>query len=187
MQLLSRETRLTPFPPLVADLAGLQRLIYLGRLDTTDKLHLALRSICKSERLGQGELTLLVADSLRFEFPARAPESRLFQLPLAKLEVLLAEFGAAGRLLFPCHNEHFGNVALYALASGIPLDAINYRTGAAADLGSLPRTGDAFIGVGRNRRTPAELKELHSPRSGAGRANPERNPCQRRDPGSAAS
>jgi hypothetical protein len=149
-------------------LTSLHALVYIGRLDTADRMQHALQAIGKAARLEQGQLRLIVGGRVNgacVVLPGDAP----CVLAEHKLKRLVDAFYAKGKLLLPCRNEHFGDVFLHALCSGLPLEAVNYQTLGPTEAGALGQAGDAFVGMAWGSSSePPSLVDLH--RRGKGEA-----------------
>lgn len=135
--------------PRMPDLYGYSALIHLGRVASPERFELAIRAVNKTRRFWAGEVQLIIArDDARMQPWQDAPANCSFHAPEKLLDVV-DDYRRSGSLLIPDQNESAGNATLHALASGVPLDALNFRARYKDE--ARPRHGDAFLGVGRAR------------------------------------
>ncbi len=135
--------------PRMPNLYGYNALIHLGHVASPERFELAVRAVNKTRRFWPGEVQLIIAlGDGRVQPWLEAPVDCSFHAPERLLDVI-NDYRRAGSLLIPDQNESAGNVTLHALASGVPLDALNFRARHKDE--ARPRHGDAFLGVGRAR------------------------------------
>ncbi|MGN7726624.1 hypothetical protein ACTJIL_12530 [Luteimonas sp. 22616] len=131
------------------DLYGYSALIHLGHVASPERFELAIRAVDKTRRFWPGEIQLVVAiEEGRMQQWLDMPANCIFHAPEI-LQNVIDDYRRSGSLLIPDQNESAGNATLHALASGVPLDALNFRARHKNEV--RPRHGDAFLGVGRAR------------------------------------
>lgn len=136
------------FPcPHMPDLYGYSALIHMGRVASLERFELATRAVNKLRRFWPGEAQLIVALAAGRVQPRLNTPTHCSFHAAEGLRDVINDYRRLGSLLIPDQNEPTGNAVLHALASGVPLDALNFRAPdkAVARL----RHGDAFFGVGR--------------------------------------
>lgn len=135
--------------PRIPDLYGYKALIYLGYVASSERFDLAIRAVNKTRRFSSGEIQLIVAiNDGRIERGLDIQAHCSFHAPEG-LQGILDDYRRAGSLLIPDQNESVGDAILHALASGVPLDALNFCARPGYQVRS--RHGDAFLAVGRTR------------------------------------
>lgn len=134
--------------PRMPDLYGYNALIHLGHVASPERFELAIRAVNKTRRFWPGEIELVVAiEEGRLQW-LDTPANCSFHAP-ERLQDVINVYRKSGTLLIPDQNESAGDAALHALASGVPLDALNLHGGYGGEIRS--RHGDAFLAVGRVR------------------------------------
>jgi glycosyltransferase involved in cell wall biosynthesis len=123
-------------------------LVHVGRVESREDLELALRALDKTRKFWQDEARLIVVkDERRQELPIPDEPGCSFSTP-AQLRAVFDRYLADGCVLSTAPNDSFGDATLHALASGVPLTALNYRPWP-VDASTRPRHGDAFLIVRR--------------------------------------
>ena len=135
--------------PRMPELYGYNALIHLGHVASPDRFELAIRAVNKTRRFWPGEIQLVVAmEEGRMQQWLDTPANCSFHAPEI-LQDVIDDYRRSGSLLIPDQNESAGDATLHALASGVPLDALNFRARPRGEARS--RHGDAFLAVGRAR------------------------------------
>ena len=133
------------------ELHGYNTVIHLGYVASPERFGLAIQALNKTRRFWPGGIQLIVAIEDRGILPwlEEAPNCS-FHAP-AELQDVLHGYRKSGSLLFPDQNESAGDATLHALASGVPLDALNFRPRQSNACDDGPRHGDAFLAIGQAR------------------------------------
>lgn len=135
--------------PRMPDLNGYNALIHLGHLASPERFELAVRAVNKTRRFWPGEIQLVVAiEEGRMQPWLDMPADCSFHAP-ESLQNVIDDYRRSGSLLIPDQNESAGDATLHALASGVPLDALNFHARPGGEV--RPRHGEAFLAVGRAR------------------------------------
>ena len=128
-------------------LTGFKTLIRLGWLDPGEGVELAIRAVKKARRSTSSDIHLLITSNTRRpDIPGSSPIDLSVHTPV-RMKAVLSYYRRVGRLLEPALNEQFGRVFLNALASGVPLDGMNYHQPAPEESWALIRSGDASLGI----------------------------------------
>ena len=137
--------------PCPLDLYGYSALIHLGFVASPERFDLAVHAVKKTLRFRPEGIKLIVAIEDREMLPwlEELPHC-VFQAP-KKLQALLHDYRKSGSLLVPDQNESAGDATLHALASGVPLDALNFHALYSSAREARPRHGEAFLAVGHAR------------------------------------
>lgn len=130
---------LAPRPPLPGSCS---HLIHLGSARDLDQLDLAHQTISKIRRY-ESTATLLVADDETGSAPPFMPPSCC----LASTGELLNAIRGGARLLVPAFNDTSGALTLHALATGIPLGALNMVAPSLHAPGELVRAGSVWLAI----------------------------------------
>ncbi|TYT23851.1 hypothetical protein FZO89_16680 [Luteimonas viscosa] len=129
--------------------AGNTSLLRVGRLSSARQVDLASQALCKMQRLRQQRLEAFLVDAAGLESCA-ASMRMCRQVTVASFSPLLHRHLRAGRLFVPTSNEASADLALYALASGVPLEALSLDRVEMPDAGQAtlaPAPGDLFLSV----------------------------------------
>ena len=143
----------TPAHP---DPSTIRVLVYAGRADTTDRVELVILAASKASRLGQCHPGLILMDGS--PCLSRLGEAGIASCvyPGGTLGKVLNRVDASGKLLLPCHHQRFGDVFLHAMASGLSMDAINFRHPTGAEIDSMAGCHSVFMEVDRLAAVPRD-------------------------------
>lgn len=133
----------------VPDPAQYATLIHLGPIEAPRHLDLALQALNKLLRCAEGSARLLMAESNRgtWENSLLPPHCSLFSA--SELRRALRHCDAS--VLAPAFSDPQGTLTLHALASGVPLGALNLATLSRQARAALPLHGHALLAVSRTR------------------------------------
>ena len=137
--------------PHSVDLYGYNTLIHLGCVASPERFGLAIQAVNKTRRFRPEEIQLIVAIEGRRTRPWLDASASCSFHAAGELQPVLDDYRRSGSLLIPDQNESAGDATLHALASGVPLDAMNFRLRHSNGGEVWPRHGDAFLAVGRAR------------------------------------
>lgn len=137
-----------PAAPGMADLAHYGLFIHLGSVEAPGRLELALQALGKTLRCWQGNVRLLVASDESQAWP-------LGPLPphcgfLAPGELLHRLRRSDATVLGPAFSDPQGDITLHAIASGVPLGALNLAPMPDEAGAAFPLGGHAFLAVARS-------------------------------------
>ena len=136
---------------LPVDLYGYDALIQLGCVVSPERFGLAIQSVNKTRRFRSEGIQLIVAIEGRIPRPWLDASANCSFHAAGDLQPVLDDYCRSGSLLIPDQNESAGDATLHALASGVPLDAMNFRPGHSNGGEVWSRHGDAFLAVMRAR------------------------------------
>lgn len=134
--------RLSPFR--VPDLSRYAVFIQLGRVHVPGQLELALQALNKTLRCSDGEIRLLVATQDGHAWPRSLSPHCSFHTP-GDLRQALEQRGA--RILAPAFSDPHGTLILHALASGVPLGALNLASQPSLPRAALAHDGSALLAI----------------------------------------
>ena len=131
----------------LADLTDFKTLIRLGWLDPVEDVDLAVRAIHEAQRSTSSDIQLIITSNRQTpDSPGPSLHKVSVRTPVG-MEAVLPYYQELGRLLEPALSEEFGRVFLHALASGVPLDGMNYHLAAPEQSWAPVRPGDALLGI----------------------------------------
>jgi hypothetical protein len=137
--------------PCTLDLYGYNALIHLGCVASPERFELATHAVNKTSRFWWGKIQLVVAiDDGRMQQWVDMPANCSFHAP-DRLQDVIDDYRRFGSLLIPDQNDSAGDAVLHALASGVPLDALNFHARPGGKV--MPRHGDAFLAFGSHDRS----------------------------------
>lgn len=140
---LRSATSIMPF----ADLSDFKTLIWLGWLDPVGGVDLAVRAMREAQRSTSSDIQLIItSDRQSTDSPGPSLPKVSVRTPVG-MEAVLSYYQQLGRLLEPALNETFARAFLHALASGVPLDGMNYHQAAPEPSWAPVRPGDALLGI----------------------------------------
>lgn len=131
------------------DLSRYAALIHLGPVEAPRHLDLALQALNKLLRCGEGDARLLMATSDRGTRPRSLPSPHCCLLAPGELRRALRHYD--GTVLAPVFSDPQGTLTLHALASGVPLSALNLETLSLQARAALPLDGHALLAIARTR------------------------------------
>jgi len=131
------------------DLHGYNAMIHLGYVGSPERFALAIQALNKIRRFWPGAIQLVVAIEDRKTSPWLQESPHCAFTTLGELQTVLHDYRKSGSLLVPDQNESAGDATLHALASGVPLDALNFHTRHSWVREARPRHGEALLAVGR--------------------------------------
>lgn len=122
-------------------------VIHLGYLGSQERSELAIRAVNKTRRFWPGDVQLIVAiDEGRMRPHLDMPTHCTIHAQ-ETLQDVIDKHRRSGSLLIPDQNELAGDATLHALASGVPIDALNFRARAEDKIRS--RHGHGFLAFNR--------------------------------------
>lgn len=142
-------TRHAP-PTSVLDLARDAALIHLGPVEAPRHFDLALQALNKLLRCGNADARLLMSTSDRCIWSRTSPSPHIHILPLGELRQALRH---CTTVLAPAFSDPQGSLTLHALASGVPLGALNLATFSLQERAALP-LDHALLAIARIRPRP---------------------------------
>lgn len=126
--------------------------IHLGNVQAHGRLELAIRAVDKTLRHRGDGVRLVVATASGLALPScPLPSNWGFHTP-DELRRTLQRNDIT--VLAPCFSDPHGDIILHALASGVPLGALNLAPVSAEVRTGLSLDGDAFLAVDRPARRP---------------------------------
>ena len=134
-------------------------LIHAGHLGESDRAVQAQTVQRHLQRIAPQARIIVIAAAKPPPYRHGAGLTPLF-VSRPRADVLCAAHLARHRLLVPGHNETFGDIFLQALASGVPLDTVNYYLPEPSDFHRTLRIGDVFIRI-RSRETARHCALSH--------------------------
>jgi hypothetical protein len=146
-------------------------LIHLGSISSEKRRDLALRAIQAMRRCSNQQTQMIISTAINARRGGMTP-------PLCNLvtrEVLASmvqQHYANGRLYVPTASESCEELPLFALASGVPIEAIslvrqNYDAPGSKTV--TIRSGDAYLLVDGHPNQPQRRTDLKTPRTGVAR------------------
>ena len=138
---------LRPAIPDTADLAQYGLFIHLGSATGPGRLELAVQALGKTLRCWQGNVRLLVATSGTQPQRTLLPPHCEFLAPGALRRRLRSN---DAEVLGPAFSDPQGDITLHAIASGVPLGALNLAPMPDEATAGLQLEGHVFLAVARS-------------------------------------
>lgn len=136
-----------PAHPNMPDLTRYGLFIHLGNVQASGRLELALQALEKTMRCWQGSVRLLVATEENRMWPCvQVPRHCGFHPP-DELRRRMQHSNA--KILAPAFSDPQGDITLHAIASGVPLGALNLAPLAMEAGAVFPSDGSAFLAIAR--------------------------------------
>jgi hypothetical protein len=129
-------------------------MIHLGYVGSPERFALALQALNKIRRVWLETIRLIVAIEDRKASPWLQESPHCAFTTPGELQTVLHDYRKSGSLLVPDQNESAGDATLHALASGVPLDALNFHPRHSGAWEARPRHGEGFLAVGQARYRP---------------------------------
>lgn len=128
---------------------GTTSLLWIGRLSCARQADLAIQALSKVHRFWHQRLEAFLVDAPNLGAGVGSLQM-CREVSATAFSPLLHRHLQAGRLFVPTSNEASADLALYALASGVPLDALSLDRVEVPDAGLAtlaPVPGDLYLSV----------------------------------------
>ncbi len=136
--------------PDIPDLTRYDLFIHLGTVQTPGRLELARQALGKTMRCWQGSARLLVAVEDGYTWSGAAIPPHCGFHSRSELRRTMQRNGT--EVLVPAFSDPQGDITLHAIASGVPLGALNLASLASETATAFPQDGSAFLAVARTAR-----------------------------------